>query len=427
MSQANSCVLERVVVDGFWGRLKADVVFQRDVNFLIGPNGSGKTTLINLIAAALSADFSVLSALQFSRITLFLAQTKGRKKPRLEVTKAYSSSAPHNRIVYRIWEKASGSPMCFEMDWLEEESVRQSRQELLRLRHKTRTLAVTLEGLINIIWLSIRRTSPEARRTQHSKQESPLEHKLTELSHSFMRMISILEQQASDLTQKFQEKVFLSLVQHRNVDAMLHVMSQLDTEAERRTICDILDKFGIPKTTYAEDVDDHFSSLETSLGKLRASEGFEISELVALVTSYCTHGLVDSWQNVKKIQTEIMQPIEDFLTTANNLLNGKKLVVSDSNEVAVRTTLDEDLELNDLSSGEKQLIIFLGEAVLQEHVPWLYLADEPELSLHIEWQELLVDSLLSLNPSAQIIFATHSPDIVASYQKSSIDMQDILA
>lgn len=41
------------------------------------------------------------------------------------------------------------------------------------------------------------------------------------------------------------------------------------------------------------------------------------------------------------------------------------------------------------------------------------MADEPELSLHVSWQEKLVDSIIKINKNAQIIFATHSPDVVA--------------
>jgi energy-coupling factor transporter ATP-binding protein EcfA2 len=84
------------------------------------------------------------------------------------------------------------------------------------------------------------------------------------------------------------------------------------------------------------------------------------------------------------------------------------------------------LPLKELSSGEKQLLIILGEAVLQGNTPWLYIADEPELSLHVDWQEKLIRSLRGLNPNAQIIFATHSPDIVSTYGENVFDMEKIL-
>jgi ABC-type cobalamin/Fe3+-siderophores transport system ATPase subunit len=62
----------------------------------------------------------------------------------------------------------------------------------------------------------------------------------------------------------------------------------------------------------------------------------------------------------------------------------------------------EQLSLQDLSSGEKQLVILLGKAVLQQGAVSVYLADEPELSLHVEWQEQLVSILRGLNGNAQL-------------------------
>ena len=38
--------------------------------------------------------------------------------------------------------------------------------------------------------------------------------------------------------------------------------------------------------------------------------------------------------------------------------------------------------------------------------------DEPEVSLHIEWQKQLIDLCLELNPNVQIILTTHSPAVV---------------
>jgi predicted ATPase len=79
-----------------------------------------------------------------------------------------------------------------------------------------------------------------------------------------------------------------------------------------------------------------------------------------------------------------------------------------------------------LSSGEKQLLILLSETLLQREQPAVFIADEPELSLHVLWQEKLVGSLRSLNPSAQIIAATHSPDIVGPLADHAIDMETLI-
>ncbi|WP_352694993.1 AAA family ATPase [Mesorhizobium opportunistum] len=90
-------------------------------------------------------------------------------------------------------------------------------------------------------------------------------------------------------------------------------------------------------------------------------------------------------------------------------------------------TEDKDpIPIRKLSSGEKQLLIFLSETLLQEQAPFIFLADEPELSLHVEWQEELVPNLLRINPNAQVLFATHSPDIVNKYQANIVEMEKMI-
>jgi len=65
-----------------------------------------------------------------------------------------------------------------------------------------------------------------------------------------------------------------------------------------------------------------------------------------------------------------------------------------------------------LSSGEKQLVIILLTALIQEDKHFVLFMDEPENSLHTDWQEKLIENIRSLNNNAQIIIATHSPSIV---------------
>jgi ABC-type lipoprotein export system ATPase subunit len=83
------------------------------------------------------------------------------------------------------------------------------------------------------------------------------------------------------------------------------------------------------------------------------------------------------------------------------------------------------IETEQLSSGEKQLLILLTETSLQMGSPFVFLADEPEISLHIEWQEKIISSIRTLNKKAQVIVATHSPEIAGGWNNRIIDMEDI--
>ena len=78
----------------------------------------------------------------------------------------------------------------------------------------------------------------------------------------------------------------------------------------------------------------------------------------------------------------------------------------------------DDIEIypHQLSSGEKQILIILLQTLLQvlfySHQLCIILMDEPEISLHFEWQEYLIDNVKKLNDNTQVIIATHSPGII---------------
>lgn len=81
-------------------------------------------------------------------------------------------------------------------------------------------------------------------------------------------------------------------------------------------------------------------------------------------------------------------------------------------EVSVKNYInDEDLDLNSLSSGEKQIVAIFAKLYLQQNKKFIILIDEPELSLAIPWQKRLLTDILESPSCAQLIAITHSPFI----------------
>jgi len=89
--------------------------------------------------------------------------------------------------------------------------------------------------------------------------------------------------------------------------------------------------------------------------------------------------------------------------------------------------LDEHITPYVLSSGEKQILIILLTVLVQNREPYVMLMDEPEISLHIEWQQQLLDLIVELNPHAQVIVTTHSPAVVMNgWMDRVTDVEDII-
>ncbi len=89
---------------------------------------------------------------------------------------------------------------------------------------------------------------------------------------------------------------------------------------------------------------------------------------------------------------------------------GKRLIRS-KNEILF-TQIGEELTPYQLSSGEKQMLAILLTVLIEDLRPYILFMDEPEVSLHIDWQQRLIDMIIELNPNVQIILTTHSPAVI---------------
>lgn len=89
----------------------------------------------------------------------------------------------------------------------------------------------------------------------------------------------------------------------------------------------------------------------------------------------------------------------------------EKKVLRDRNEIFVEQDGDI-LSPYQLSSGEKQILVILLTALIQDNRPGVLFMDEPEISLHVEWQQRLVALIRELNPNVQIVLTTHSPAVI---------------
>ena len=90
-----------------------------------------------------------------------------------------------------------------------------------------------------------------------------------------------------------------------------------------------------------------------------------------------------------------------------------KHIIRTENELRF-TQIGEVLLPYQLSSGEKQMLAILLTVLVEDNQPYVLFMDEPEVSLHIEWQKRLIDLVLELNPNVQIILTTHSPAVIMS-------------
>ena len=116
-------------------------------------------------------------------------------------------------------------------------------------------------------------------------------------------------------------------------------------------------------------------------------------------------GNMDAAQQLSQKKKRFQDILDDLFS------NTGKRIVRTENEIRF-TQIGEQLMPYQLSSGEKQMLIILLTVLVEDDQPYVLFMDEPEVSLHIEWQKKLIDLILELNPNVQIILTTHSPAVV---------------
>jgi predicted ATPase len=125
----------------------------------------------------------------------------------------------------------------------------------------------------------------------------------------------------------------------------------------------------------------------------------------------------------KQERRAALQKTREFEISVNKFLDSKKFTIGTTvkkapyrrESISVKSAGGNAYGPSALSSGEKQILTMLYSASRTRHKTGLFLIDEPELSLHIDWQRIILKELIAQSPDRQIIACTHSPEVGAEH------------
>lgn len=86
----------------------------------------------------------------------------------------------------------------------------------------------------------------------------------------------------------------------------------------------------------------------------------------------------------------------------------------------------EKIPWQSLSTGEKQILLLLLMVSNTQQQSCIFLMDEPDLSMHIDWKEILVKELHELNPNMQIILSTHAPSVITGWHDKVKEVNQLI-
>ena len=123
---------------------------------------------------------------------------------------------------------------------------------------------------------------------------------------------------------------------------------------------------------------------------------------------------------MKEITNKVVNEINDIFNILELDVKLKGFSKDERTMPIFENSAGEEFDINDLSSGEKQLFLRTLSIKMLEPDNSIILIDEPELSLHPKWQQRIIEVYKNIGKNNQIIVATHSPHILGSVSNENI-------
>lgn len=381
---------------------------------------------MNILHAVLAVDMDALYDNAFHSAHILLSDGKRTRSIRADRTE--SPNSPFPAIEYHISNRRFVAPLVGSDDSrsMPPSMRRRAFEEILKIKQE-------LGKLVAVASLSVYRISgdvdPELRERSQRRYLSTVDVRLTSLMQRLTQYQLELSNQARVISSELQRDVLISLLYSEEKGKNSKYELNFDEVVEKQKLVLAYKQLGVSGHEIAKKIGEHIAAVTTTVENLKAmSASPKVSSpgpvsFEALQAFKLTSTVVDMSLHAEQRTKAIFNQIDLFIQTLHYFVPDKTFTFT-SGELTIAN--EGAIPLAKLSSGEKQLLILFIEALLQRRQPYIFLADEPELSLHISWQRNIISAIRAINPNAQIVVATHSPEIAGKFKDRILDMEDIL-
>jgi len=167
--------------------------------------------------------------------------------------------------------------------------------------------------------------------------------------------------------------------------------------------------------------------IEDYILKLKNFSSIGYEEIKEVLENKDLDKIEEITKRIEKNKKVEFNKLNNFVIVCNKYLFNKKIIfISEKFEWYIEKRSKKRVNLNNLSSGEKQMVSIFAQLYLKDDKDLIILFDEPELSISLEWQKMLIPDMLKSNKIKQLIVATHSPFIFDDEElfKNTIDIDD---
>lgn len=441
--------IERFKAANVHGYLNYEINFDERLTFLIGINGTGKTSVLKLILGLISPSFRYLNSIDFDSAELFcISQTSE--------SVSITATSVSELDIELILKAGVGQPLRGKFSRYNpalystvdgEESEKQRAEidffDQLEVVQRIKSLATPLFlGLDRRVYEGqqidkFRLNYIYKKRYRHFMTNDPLNIGLMDIQEVIFDYVREIASEQPEINNRFKNQILLQSFEFLDSQHLNPVNKTRELAEKRKKAIAAFENLRI--LGFTEHINNFFDQLEDvaqQIRNVRTSEQRDIeSEAESIQLAKENIHLYQKWFNnqpqLKRInelidfnaayQSEIEQlyePLEKTKSIVNSFFSEskKELMIDPKGELSVKFKSGKVAKIFELSSGEKQIVTMLGHLIYFgerfKSEPGIFIIDEPELSLHLAWQEIFVSSILEASPTTQFILATHSPSII---------------
>ncbi|WP_417785679.1 AAA family ATPase [Tenacibaculum sp.] len=443
--------INKITVNNLFGVFNHSISINNDIGItiIIGENGLGKTVMLEMIEAFFKGRYLYFSNVSFDemifefedkvkwvltkeinnvespRLSLSQVNKNGKRFKSIElyeyepeqlelIARRIGRSYNHlSRIHPKYWEdrrtgeKLSAEELVYNYS---NHSIHSKYQLQLGFSNEEKPKWFTDKfEIINVSLIETQRLISLNQKDENN-QERTVERYAKDLSRTIKKYLTESTELSSKLDRTYPNRLIDRLKNSTNITKEFLNEELKRLEAKRETL-DVAGLIEIEK-------DSNLLAIE--------NPGNEIIDVLMLYVE-------DSFEKIKIFDT-LSRKIEILLDIINKRFKHKKLVIDKEEGFLFKSTIlknNEDepqiISVNQLSSGEQNELVLFYILLFKTKKNSLILIDEPEVSLHISWQNSFIEDLKEITKlnNLDILIATHSPDIIANNWNLKVELKGL--